>query len=229
MTQLALSPETTEDHDHAAGLRERKKAATRHALSTAAMRLAIERGLDNVLVEDIADAAGVSPRTFNNYFASKYEAICALQQDRAMRIGDVLRARPAGESLWESVTEAVLSEFSPAGPPGRAGWSGQPLKDWIAGIRLVITSPPLVGEYLKVQRQAQSHLDPAIAERLATSTETDIFPRIKSGAVSSAMQAAMERWLHSDPPVPMEPLIRQSLRQFADGMRDVLPPQAEPG
>ena len=93
----------------------------------------------------------------------------------------------------------------------------------------MITSPPLVGEYLKVQRQAQSHLAAAIAERLGTSTETDMFPRIMAGAVSSAMQAAMERWLHSDPPVPMEPLIRQSLRQFADGMRDVLPPQAEPG
>ena len=38
------------------------------------------------------------------------------------------------------------------------------------------------------------------------------------------MQAAMERWLHSDPPVPLAPLIRQSFRQFAAGMRDVLPP-----
>ncbi|HEY5017289.1 MAG TPA: helix-turn-helix domain-containing protein, partial [Streptosporangiaceae bacterium] len=59
------------------GLRERKKLATRQALGAAAMRLAIERGLENVLVEDIAAAADVSPRTFNNYFASKYEAICA--------------------------------------------------------------------------------------------------------------------------------------------------------
>ena len=77
-----------------------------------------------MLVEDIADAAGVSARTFNNYFASKYEAICALQQDRALRIGDELRARPAGEPLWESVTQAVLSQF---GPADRA-----PDKDWIA-------------------------------------------------------------------------------------------------
>src|ERR1700722_5646565 len=110
------------------------------------MRLAIRHGLDNVLVEDIAEAAGVSTRTFNNYFASKYEAICALQQDRATRIGDALRARPPGEPLWDSVTEAILAQFGPhAGPAGAAhgpagSAHGQPLKEWIAGIRLVITS-----------------------------------------------------------------------------------------
>jgi len=198
------------------GLRERKKVATRQALGEAAIRLAVERGLDKVLVEDIADAAGVSARTFNNYFASKYEAICALQQARALRIGDELRARPPGEPLWESVTQAVLSQF---GPADRA-----PDKDWIARVRLVVTTPALVGEYLKVQGMAQYHLAGAIAERVGTSLETDMFPRIMAAAVSAAMQAAVERWLHSDPPVPLGPLIRQSFRQFAAGMREVLPP-----
>ena len=102
--------------------------------------------------------------------------------------------------------------------------SPQSLRDWMAGIRLVVGSPPLAGEYLKVQGQAQYHLADAIAERLGSSTETDMFPRIMAGAVSAAMQAAMQRWLHSDPPVPLEPIIRQSLRQFADGMRAILPP-----
>jgi AcrR family transcriptional regulator len=203
------------------GLRERKKLATRKALGMAAMRLAIERGLDNVLVEDIAEAAGVSARTFNNYFGSKYEAICALQQDRAVRIGEALRARPAGEPLWESLTQAVLSQFGPAPPD--SGPADQPPREWIAGLRLVVTTPALIGEYLKVQGLAQYHLAAAIAERLDASTETDMFPRIMAGAVSAAIQAAMERWLHSDPPVPLAPLLRESLRELADGMRKVLP------
>ena len=42
------------------GHRERKKQRTREALSWAALRLAVERGLGNVLVEDIASAANVS-------------------------------------------------------------------------------------------------------------------------------------------------------------------------
>src|SRR5207342_1939710 len=53
------------------GMRERKKLATRRALSAAALRLAREHGPQNVRVDDIAEAAGVSPRTYNNYFSSR--------------------------------------------------------------------------------------------------------------------------------------------------------------
>jgi AcrR family transcriptional regulator len=71
------------------GLRERKKQQTREALSWAALRLAIDRGLGNVLVEDIAAEAGVSPRTFNNYFSSKAEAITWRHLNRARRTADL--------------------------------------------------------------------------------------------------------------------------------------------
>ena len=92
------------------GLRERKKQQTREALSWAALRLAVERGLGNVLVEDIAAEAGVSPRTYNNYFSSKAEAITWRHLDRARRIADLLRARPPGEPLWESITCAAVAQ-----------------------------------------------------------------------------------------------------------------------
>src|SRR4051812_41444159 len=93
------------------GHRERRKRATRASLSWAAIRLTVERGYDKVRVEDIADAAGVSPRTFNNYFASKAEAITARHLDRALRTAEELRRRPAGEPLWTAVTAAVLTQF----------------------------------------------------------------------------------------------------------------------
>ena len=90
-------------------MRERKKLATREALSAAALRLALERGPQNVRVDDIAEAAGVSPRTYNNYFSSKAEAITWRHLDRARRMADLLRARPPGEPLWASITCAAIT------------------------------------------------------------------------------------------------------------------------
>jgi AcrR family transcriptional regulator len=210
-------PVTTAEADHEpSGLRERKKVATRHALGVAAMRLATERGLDNVLVEDIAEAAGVSARTFNNYFASKYEAICALAFDRAMRIGMTLSERPAAEPIWQAITNAVMSEY---------GTADRALdEEWMAGVRLVTSAPALRGEYLKVQAMTQYSLAEAIAVRLGANPAASMFPRILAAAVTAAIQAGLDRWLHSDPPVPLAPLVRRSLRQLADGMREVLPP-----
>ena len=56
-------------------LRDRKARLTRTAIHEAAVRLAFERGLDAATVAQIADAAGISARTFFNYFASKEDAI----------------------------------------------------------------------------------------------------------------------------------------------------------
>jgi AcrR family transcriptional regulator len=203
-----------------AGLRERKKVATRKALGVAAMRLAAERGLDNVLVEDIAEAAGVSARTFNNYFASKYEAICALAFDRAMRIGAALRDRPADEPLWDAIVAAVMSEYGPA--------DHAPDGDWMAGVRLVTSTPALRGEYLKVQAMTQYSLAEAVALRLGFRSGASMFPRILAASVTAAVQAAVEHWMNADPPIALGPVVRRSLRQLADGMIDVLPPRPAP-
>jgi hypothetical protein len=53
---------------------------------------------------------------------------------------------------------------------------------------------------------------------------SSMFPRILAASVTAAVQAAMERWLHADPPTALAPLIRRGLQQLADGMREVLPP-----
>jgi AcrR family transcriptional regulator len=190
------------------GLRERKKLATRQALGLAAIRLAVERGLDNVLVEDIAAEAEVSPRTFNNYFASKAEAICSVGLERSRLIGAALSSRPVGEGLWDAITAAVLAQYE--------GADEQTVdRDWITGLRLVLTSPSLQGEYLRVNAEMQRLLADTIAERSGTDVERDMFPQILAGAVTAASQVAIGRWITADPPTPLRPLVALALRQLA--------------
>lgn len=189
------------------GLRERKKLATRQALSSAALQLAIERGIGNVTIEDITAAANVSLRTFRNYFASKYEAICAIGADRARRIGASLLTRPPGEPLWEALTSAVLQHYE--------GTDQAFARETMAALRLIMHSPAMRGEYLKINSEMQNALAAAIAERTGTDVEADMYPQILAGAVTAASQVALRRWYAADPPVPLLPVLRLALQQLA--------------
>ncbi len=192
------------------GLRERKKQETREALSWAALRLAVERGFGAVLVEDIAAEAGVSPRTFNNYFSSKAEAIAWRHTDRMRQIVARLRERPAGEPLWESLTSAVTAHFGDA--------STSPSPEWTAGVRLMIGEPALQSEVVKCGLALERECAVAIAERTGTDADRHMYPLLVSAAVGAAMRTASEQWLRADPPVPLPLLLRDALDQFAAGL-----------
>jgi AcrR family transcriptional regulator len=63
------------------GLRERKRLATRQAIQRAVLRLALDRGLEHVTIEEVSREADISPRTFFNYFVSKEAAIAGDSPD----------------------------------------------------------------------------------------------------------------------------------------------------
>ena len=103
------------------GMRERKKLATRRALSAAALRLAREHGPQNVRVDDIAEAAGVPPRTYNNYFSSREQAIVvALAAERGKASQPrCASAPPTSRSNTPSSARSSSSTPRPANPTAR--------------------------------------------------------------------------------------------------------------
>jgi AcrR family transcriptional regulator len=198
------------------GLRERKKAETRTALSWAAIRLTVERGFDNVKVEDIAEAAGVSPRTFNNYFGSKAEAIVSRHLDRSLRAADALRSRPADEPLWQAITAAAMAQFEP-GPELEA----MPMIDqdqWVAGLRAMVADPALQGEMLRAGAAAEAGIAAAVAERTGTDPKQDMYPHLVAAALTSASNVAMQHYLRVGPSVGMDVLLPEALAQIAAGL-----------
>ncbi|MFD8457155.1 acyl-CoA-like ligand-binding transcription factor [Streptomyces antimycoticus] len=198
------------------GLRERKKAQTHAALSWAAVRLTVERGFDKVKVEDIAEAAGVSPRTFNNYFSSKAEAIVYRHLDRCLRVAEELRERP-GEPLWDAITESVLRQFAPdaeavAHPPAADA------ERWAAGLRVMVAEPALRGEMLRAGSVAEAEIAAAVAERTGGDAEQDLYPHLVASAVMGAVNTAIVHSLRTDPTVPVRDLLTDALARIAAGL-----------
>ncbi|GAB1818189.1 acyl-CoA-like ligand-binding transcription factor [Herbidospora sp. RD11066] len=203
------------DDGERTGLRERKKQETRIALSWAAIRLTVERGLENVRVEDIAAEVGVSPRTFNNYFSSKGEAIAARHLERARSIAAELRAQPADRPLWEAINDAVLARFA-LGQEGDARHTRD--QRWVAGLRLMIAEPALQGEMARAAAIGEAEFAAAVAERTGTDVARDMYPKLVAGAVMAAFGVVTEHWLRADPPVSIMTLLTDALHRLATGL-----------
>ncbi|MFC6085176.1 TetR/AcrR family transcriptional regulator [Sphaerisporangium aureirubrum] len=189
-------------------LRARYKQATREAIGTAALRLAIERGphgLALVRVQEIAEAAGVSPRTYNNYFSSREEAICSFQADQARRLGKALRARPDGEPLDQAVTAAVIGHLTDPEPDR-------------AGLRMIMSTPALEGEALKAFTMAEEPLAEAIAERTGAHAG-DMFPQVTAAAVAGAVRIAGRHWLAAGDTEPFAAVLRRALAHVLPAAR----------
>lgn len=197
------------------GLREWKKRETRYALSRATVRLCLRDGWDAVTVDDIAAAAKVSPRTFRNYFTSKAEAVAAIHLERALRIGDELRARPATEPLWDAVRHAVIAQYTvdPAGEVDPAA-----ARRWRDGLWTVFAIPAVQGEILKADAAAREELAGAIADRLGLDVDRDLYPRLLAGVVGAATGEAVGHWLRTDPDGPVEPLLHAVLDRVRAGL-----------
>jgi AcrR family transcriptional regulator len=171
------------------GLRERKKLATRVALHQAALQLVAERGLDRVSVDDIADRADVSPRTFFNYFSSKDDAVLGLDPDASARQVSAFRARPADETPVQAL-RAVARE--------QAEEMATDTDLWPLRLKVIDSTPVLLGRLAAAFGEGERAVAEAVAERTGTRTGSDAYPTLLAGVAGVAMRTALHRWFASD-------------------------------
>jgi len=89
----------------AAGLRERKKQKTKASIQREALRLFKRHGYDETTIEDIAEAAEISPSTFFNYFPTKEDVVIYDEYDP--QVFAALTQDVEGESLAQSIKRVI--------------------------------------------------------------------------------------------------------------------------
>ena len=164
------------------GLRDRKKIQTRESIRREAMRLIKENGYASTTVEQIAEAAEVSPSTFFRYFPSKEMVLMANDLDRVTI--EALEQQPSDMPSLQAfrralqITMATVSEDE---------WRFER-----ARLRMVLSIPELKAAQFGEYRRTVARLAEADCRR--TGREPDDFEvRVFVGALAGGLMAVLDR------------------------------------
>ena len=165
--------------------REHNKAATRQAITDAALEPLRAKGPGNFTVEDIAEAAGISRRTFFNYFSTTDAALASIVHGFLHNAIQQLRLRPVDEPLLESAQAALMALADPK--------AIAPLAELFT---LTQQSPLMAHTELEAWDHCRGQVFTVARERLADTPggQDELYVHALAGAVISCGKAAMEVW-----------------------------------
>jgi AcrR family transcriptional regulator len=167
--------------------RELNKAATRHAITEAALSLLRSRGPGNFTAEDIADAAGISRRTFFNYFNSTDAALASVTHGFLDNAIQQFRLRPAEEPILQSAQAALMALADPM--------TVAPLAELFT---LTQQSRLMSHSELEAWDHCTEQIIAVARERTsgAPGSTDELYVRALAGSVISCGKAAMEVWFN---------------------------------
>ncbi|MET9870030.1 helix-turn-helix domain-containing protein, partial [Streptomyces sp. NPDC006386] len=130
-------------------------------IARAAAGLFVRHGLRATRAEDIAQAAGIAPRTFYRYFATKEEAVAPLYAAGAQRWVAAVRAAPAEAGVLQALEEGVRHTLTPGVGVSASSW------EWVRTLlRLAEANPSLRRVWAEVCQGSERMLGEVLAERV---------------------------------------------------------------
>jgi AcrR family transcriptional regulator len=173
------------------GLRERRRRQTSADIRGAAVRLAQERGFDRVTIEEICAEAGVSPRTFFNYFPNKESAIAYGPSDIPAELtAEFVAAGPAPYSVVLAELITLAAHHLRDMPPDRQQAAGM--------LELAKTTPAVLAALLADLERFQNQLTDLVVRRQAMRPDDEI-PALISALALTAVRSGIERWASDQP------------------------------
>ncbi|WP_395242717.1 TetR/AcrR family transcriptional regulator [Agromyces sp. MMS24-K17] len=186
--------------DSAASLRNRKTRETERTLRRVARRLTVERGLHGFTVDEACAEAGVSRRTFFNYFASKENAVLgvAVRTDHH----DLDEAFVAGDGpLMEALVELLVARWERTGlEPHEIG----------EVIRAAKREPRLIAHAFELMDEAIRD-DIRLVERRQGWAAGDLRAEMAVKVLGPIVQPSLEEFFEGDTPPDLRTLAHRRL------------------
>jgi AcrR family transcriptional regulator len=168
------------------GLRERRRRQTSADIRGAVVRLAQQRGWDKVTIEDICVEAGISTRTFFNYFPNKESAIAYGPSDLPAELAaEFVAAGPAPYSVVLAELITLAAHHLRDLPPER--------EQAVCMLDLAKTTPAVLAAFLADLERFQNHLTDMVARRQGMRDDDEI-PALISALALTAVRSGIERW-----------------------------------
>ena len=182
-------------------LRDRQRAQIRADISRAAFRLFIERGYDAVTTEEIATAAGVSPRTLFRHVPTKEELLLAPVRYGGAAIVNLLEQRPAGESPDVALVNAIITRTRSFDEADCEQWR-----------EALLGAPGLLDKVTIHTPADKERAMKLIAERMQSDPHADIRPGLLVQLAFAAADFAFQRWVRQAmAPRPLDRYVTEAL------------------
>ncbi|ROQ82394.1 Fatty acid metabolism regulator protein [Streptomyces sp. ADI92-24] len=212
MTTMAATPRTPSPTAPGAqppmGLRERKKLKTRVAIRQATYRLITEQGYDATTIEQIAEAAEVSPSTVFRYFATKEDIVLTDEYDPVMEAA--LRSRPADEPPLVSLRLMMAETLT--------SFIAEEDEELRQRTRLMVEVPAIRARMTETMSETAKVLSRVLADRSGRSAD-DLRVRVFVAAVLGALREVALYWGEHGQEGDLVTMVGEALDSLEGGLR----------
>jgi AcrR family transcriptional regulator len=174
-----------------------KAEKTRQRLQDQAISLFAEHGFDNVTVDEVASAAGVSHMTFFRYFPTKESVVLDDPYDPV--IGEAVRHQDSDLTAVERVRRAILESWNALEAPDDERTRVR--------IRLAASNRNLRARIWENNLRTED----IIVEALTSTGISKLEARVAAGSVNGALTAALFDWAEEQDSGTLGERIREAM------------------
>jgi AcrR family transcriptional regulator len=192
--------------------KDRRRTKLAAQIERTALSLFVKRGISAVTIDQIADAADISRRTFFRYFASKEDLLLGDRQ----RYDDSLARAVAKEQPSHSAVRMLRDILVDMSHEVEAEAETARLR-----LELFRKYPEEMSGAFEQQRAWSSTFMAMVAQRMGLNDSRDMRPALIVRVMMSAANVALHNWFTKGAEQPLHELVESALDQTIAGLKEL--------